>query len=415
MSRLLLTLVTASLVALALAGCGLNDDSSDPGSPPQLIIESNDQGSDEDPGPAAPTFPSSATKSTVRVAGEDPAADAAGVASAVFPATSEATRPDAVTLVDEDDWQGAVAASVLMFGRVGSPILLSDGDDLPPSTAAALARLDPSGSEFADNAQVVRVGDEVARPEGRRTAVIGGGDQYTRAAAIDRFSATAEGRRSNAVIVASGEKPEWAMPAGAWAARSGDAVLFTQRDTLPDPTREAIQAHEKPSIYVLGPESVISDEVAKDLGELGKVQRIEGPTPVENAIEFARYRDAQFGWGLTTAGHSFSLASTSRPLDAAAAAALGTKGTFAPLLLTDDPQTLPRALEGYLLDVQPGFNDDPNTGVQNRVWILGDQSTISVAQQSRVDELTELIPVQVEQGGGGKQGGGSGAKPGGSD
>ena len=32
---------------------------------------------------------------------------------------------------------------------------------------------------------------------------------------------------------------------------------------------------------------------------------------------------------------------------------------FAPLLLTDDADTLPRALEGYLLDVQPGFEDDP--------------------------------------------------------
>lgn len=420
MSRLLASLLAVIIGATVLAGCGLLDDGPNQGGdPPQLIIESTEGGDDEDQEPAAPTFPSSATKNTVRVAGESPAADAGGVASAVFPATSEATRPNAVALVDSDDWQSAVAASVLTFGKVGAPLLLSDGDELPPVTAAALSRLDPSGSEFAENAQVIRIGDEVARPEGRRTAVIGGGDQYVRAAAIDRFSAAAEGRRSSAVVVASGERAEWAMPAGAWAARSGDAVLFTERDTLPAPTREAIEAHEKPEIYVLGPDSVVSEQVVDDLEELGQVRRIEGPTPVENAIEFARYQTPNFGWGIVTPGHTFSLASTSRPLDAAAAAALGTEGTYAPLLLTDSADALPRALEGYFLDVQPGFEENPNEGVFNRVWILGDQSTISVAQQSRIDELTQLVPVRIDEGAGGGAdqgaggGGSGGAKRGG--
>ena len=397
-------------LALAAAGCGLNDDEGDGAAgPPQLIIESSDSGDRDDP-PGAPTFPSTATKGTLRIAGGDPAAVAAGVATAVFPSTSDATRPDAVTLVDRDDWQGAVAASVLMSGEIGAPLLVSDGDELAPVAAGALARLDPGGSELAENAQVVRIGDQVARPEGRRTAVIGGGDQYELAAAIDRFSASAEGARSDAVVIASGEEPEWAIPAGAWAARSGDAVLFAGRDELPEPTRAAIEAHEKPDIYILGPENVIGDTVAKELEDLGKVERIEGPTPVENAIEFARYQAPDFGWGLVTPGHNFTLASTSRPMDAAGAAALGTEGTFAPLLLTDDVAALPEPLEQYFLDVQPGFEENPNTGVHNRVWLLGDQETISVAQQSQIDELTELIPVQIDKkdvaGGQGSGGGG---------
>ena len=58
-------------------------------------------------------FPSTATKNTIRVGGGDAAADAAGVASAVFPGTSDATRPTAVVLVDKDDWQAGVTAAVL--------------------------------------------------------------------------------------------------------------------------------------------------------------------------------------------------------------------------------------------------------------------------------------------------------------
>jgi len=385
------------------SGCGLSDEDAPASDSPQLVIETEE---DAESQPGAPTFPSTATKNTVRFAGEDAAADAAGVATAVFPATSDSTRPEAVVLVDAEDWQGAVAASVLMAGKIGAPLLVSDGDELPPITAAALGRLDPSGAELADDAQVIRISDQVAEPEGRRSSLVAGTDPYDLAAAIDRFSSSAEGARSGAVVVASGERPEWAMPAGAWAARSGDAVLFTERDALPEATRDALNEHEDPSIYVLGPDSVISEDVEDELGELGSVERIEGPTPVENAIEFARFQGPDFGWGLVTPGHNYTLASTSRPLDAAPAAALATKGTFAPLLLTDDPEVLPDPLEQYFLDVQPGYEDNPNSGVFNRVFLLGDQDTISVAQQSRIDEVTELVPVQIEEGATGTDSGG---------
>ena len=49
--------------------------------------------------------------------GADATADAAGVASAVFPATGNSNRPTAVVLVDKDDWQAGVTASVLAAGR----------------------------------------------------------------------------------------------------------------------------------------------------------------------------------------------------------------------------------------------------------------------------------------------------------
>jgi hypothetical protein len=68
---------------------------------------------------------------------------------------------------------------------------------------------------------------------------------------------------------------------------------------------------------------------------------------------------------------------------------------FAPLLLTDDADQLPRPLESYLLSVQPGYEDDPGQAVYNRVWILGDDKAISVEQQARIDTATELIPVQA--------------------
>jgi hypothetical protein len=393
-----LPLAACSLVAtfsLLVAACGGSDDEA--GRTPQLILEQS--GADEDQSDDdAPTFPSTATANTIRVAGKDPIEDAAGVASAVFPATDDGGRPQAVTLVDQDDWQAGVAASVLAYGEIGAPILLTDGEDIPAPTAGTLARLDPSGAELGDNAEVLAVGAGVPNPDDRRTAAITGGDAFELAAEVDRFSAAAEGEPSDNVMIVSAEEAAFAMPAAAWAARSGDAVLFTEPDALPEATRRALEDHERPDIYVIGPESVVSADVEEELQDLGgRVERVEGETPVENALELARYQSGSFGWGLVTPGHNFTLASDSRPLDAAAAAALAGNGTFAPLLLTDTADELPDPLRSYLLDIQPGFEDNPNAGVYNRMWVLGDQSAVSLSAQAAIDKLTELIPVDVDR------------------
>ena len=377
------------LVLAAIPGCSLGDD---PSTPPQLGPSSGDEEATAKLG-----FPASATKNTIRVGGGDPASDAAGVANAVFPGTSAATRPTAVVLVDSEDWQAGVTASVLTASPIGAPLLLSDGDELPAVTADTLERLEPKGSDLSKDAQVIRIGDAPARPDGLKAAVIEGKDPYARGAAIDRFFSAARGRPSSNVIVASGEQAEYAMPAAAWAARSGDSVLLTRKDELPSETRKAIAEHDKPRIFVLGPEKVISDAVLDDLRKLGKVKRIQGPDPVQNAIAFARYEDGRsdFGWGVTVPGHNFTVANTSRTLDAAASSSLATKGVFAPLVLTDQAKALPRALEAYFLSVQPGFDTDPGDAVYNRVWILGDEEQVSLGAQGRLDQITELIPVQA--------------------
>ena len=385
------SLVPALALLALLGGCSLGDDETS--RPPQLGVEADDEEAAEKLG-----FPSSATRNTIRVGGSDAAADAAGVAGALYPATGASDRPTAVALVDQGDWQTAIAAAVLAGPPIGAPLLLSDGDELPAVTEDTLERLDPRGSDLSEDAQVIRVGPEVARPDGYKTALIQGEDPYERAAAIDRFFSAARGRPSNDVVLYSGERAEWAMPAASWAARSGDAVLPVEANSIPRPIARALADHERPNVYLLGPERVISEQVAGELRErklARSVNRIEGATPVENAIAFARYEKGDFGWRVNIPGYNFAIASTTRPADAAAAAPLATRGVFAPLLLTDDPEALPEPLEAYLLSVQPGYEGDPRDAVYNRAWILGDDTAISVRQQAQVDTITELIPVQA--------------------
>ena len=394
-------------LTLVLAGCDLGEDESSP--TPQVGVQADEEQAAEKLG-----FPASATRNTVRVGGADAAADAAGVANALFPATGDADRPTAIVLVDQEDWITGVAASVLAGPPIGAPILLSDGDDLPSVTEETLDRLDPKGSDLSEDAQVIRLGPDVPRPEGFRTAVVEGDTPFERAAAIDRFFSAARGEPSNDILLYSGEQPEWAMPAAAWAARSGDAVLPVRKDQIPAPVLEAIREHENPNVFVLGSEEVISEKVIRQLegeqqqqggknkkkgeqsdGLARSVERIEGANPVENAIALARYEKGDFGWGVVVPGYNFTLANLSRPLDAAAAAALATRGVFAPLLLTDDSARLPKPLEEYFLSVQPGYEDDPGEAVYNRAWVLGDEDAVSVEEQAQVDAITELIPVQA--------------------
>jgi hypothetical protein len=387
-SRALFAVLTCALCC-GVAGCQLGNE---PSSPPQIGAKSSDKQAAAQLG-----FPSTATKNTIRVGGADAASDAAGVASALFPATNDATRPTAVVLVDKNDWQGAVTASVLAGTPIGAPLLLSDGGSLPAVTKDTLDRLKPKGSDLSRDAQVIRIGQNAARPSGYKTAVIEGKDPYERAAAIDQFFSAARGKPSTSVLVVSGQQPQWAMPAAAWGARSGDSVLPVRRNSVPAPIASALRQHVKPNIYILGPTSVIGKGVEATLGKLGRVHRIQGATAVTNAIAFARYHDdnTNFGWGVVVPGYNFTLASAGRASDAAAAAPLATRGVFAPLVLTDASDKLPKPLESYFLSVQPGYDTDPGQAVYNRVWLLGDDKTISLNQQSRVDDITELVPVQT--------------------
>jgi ell wall binding domain 2 (CWB2) len=378
------TLISLCL-ALALAGCG--GKSSSKSTQPNLGAKGSDTQAAQGLG-----FPQVATKNTTRVGGADPVANAAAVAQAVFPDT----HPAAVTLVDSGDWRAGIAASALFAKPVGAPILLSDGTSLPGASDSALKALQPTGSKAAGGAQIIRVGD-VAQVSGRKTTDIKGANPFALARAIDAFLAASHGKSSDRVIVASADQAPFAMPAAGYAAKTGDPVLFATKDMLPQDTRTALKAHQEPKIYVLGPTSVIGAKVENQLRKLGKVTRIEGPDPVQNAIAFARFSDGGFGWGVVDPGHGLVFTSQAAdPQTAAAAAPLSGSGTYGPLLLVGGADTIDKPLGDYLLDIQPGYAKDPVRGVYNHGWIVGDESAVSIAAQSKLDHLLEISPVTTK-------------------
>jgi putative cell wall-binding protein len=381
------------LLVLATAACGRTPQRAQTGSSddsPGLGAKSSEPEASTDLG-----FPAFATKNTTRIGGADSVANAAGAALAVFPATTPENRPGAVALIDARDWRAGIAGSVLASTPVRAAILLSNGPDMPKASSDALAALQPLGAKAAGGAQVVRVGD-VARPSGVRTTDISGRDPFALARALDAFQSAARGKSSERVLVVSADDPAFAMPAAAWAAKAGDPVLFVHRDSVPQETKAALLAHDQPRIYILGPPAAVSANVATALKKLGTVKRLGADNPIDSAIAFARYTDPTFGWGVVDPGHGLVFARSDRPLDAAAASPLSVSGSYGPLLLLASPTGLDGAVGQYLLDIQPGYTRDPVRGVYNHGWIVGDDRTISVPTQARIDSLLEIRKAQTQ-------------------
>jgi ell wall binding domain 2 (CWB2) len=423
--------IVCAALAIIAAGCGggskhhssstrapvTTGGASDPTSGTQTSTTTSSGGNGGNGGGAGQTanslgFPRLATRNTTRVAGTNAVADAAGVALAVFPSAAPGTHPTVVTVAPTDDWQAALASSVLMAPPIHAPVLLSGPGSEPAATADALKLLAPTGSGSLSGAQVVLVGD-VPKPSGLRAASIRGSDPYSVAAGIDRFVTAADGGHASPdVVIASSKDPAYAMPAAGWAAESGDPILYVTPNSIPKPTIQALKAHQKPKIYVLGPPSVVSNAVLKQLGHYGTAKRISGSDPSSSSVAFAVYRDppckfgqacvhvpGSFGWAMRGPGHGYTLLNASQPLTAAASAALSGSADYGPQLVVDDGSTLSKPVLNFFLNyATPGYTQEgPTAAVYDHAWIIGDERALSVAAQAEVDELMQVIPTSTSK------------------
>lgn len=387
--RVATALLATAVTTAVLAGCG-GDDGGSPFETPK----------GESKAAASLGIPVVATRNTTRTATGDPVVAAAAVARAAFPGGSDASRAKAVAIVDKGDWRAALAATALVAPPVSAPLLFSDGTTLPDATQEAIDALKPSGGTGGAGVQAFRVGN-VGRPSDARTENLAGGDPYELARAIDRYTTQARSRTSDRVLIVDADRPEFATPAAAWLAKTGDPVAFVTSKGVPAATARQLAAHPKATLYVLGPSKVIRSTVTKQLRKYGTVKRVGGIDPVSNAIGFARYKDGAFGWNVNRPGHGFTLARTTDTLGAITLAPLAASGFHGPLLLTDSATTLPSAVGDYLLDVKPGYYpDDPaldatQAGGYNRAWITGDVGAIDEKQQAQLDALLEIAPVDT--------------------
>ncbi len=286
--------------------------------------------------------------------------------------TARAARPpgsglnySTVVRVPEGDWQAALAASRL---RASADALLLYGNATPPETgnASDVSTVTVSGDNPAETAASLAT---------RGTGGVGAGVEN--------------------VVIVNGEEPQWALPAAAWSAYSGDPILYATEDEVPEATRRAIGELNASHAYVLAPPGLVSDDALADLGV--EWTRVAGDTPQAHAVAVAEFRDESrdFGWGIRERDkvgyYNFMLVNPSEPTHAVSAANLQW-GKAGPILLVDEDGTLPPVTEGYAWQTQPAWFSSPMEGPFNHLFAMGSTDQVSWVTQGRLDYAVEITP-----------------------
>jgi hypothetical protein len=349
-----------------------------------------------------PTIPSVASagatqptigRNVVRLPGISATDLSSAAVLAAYDPRSGAKPPEGWVLVSQDDWRQTVVASQFAARPVSAGVLAIDREFIPTAAGDLLARIRPTGFPQSSGLEVVvldHVGNDVyvdLQDLGLKPTVLTGAPDEL-AAKLVPFRGGWARAYSDAIVVVSSEARDYALPAAAWSAYSGDTVAFVHRDSVPRATREVLAQRQKlrlrrPAIYVIGPEDVVSEKVAAQLARYGPVHRIAGADAVETSVALARYHDPStgFGWGMRRGPASVSLVNREHWSDAIAAMTLAATGPQAPLLLTDSADSLPAPVENYLHQLR---GRKPS-----QAYVMGGTSSIGEPVMSALDRLLD--------------------------
>ncbi len=382
------------------------------------------------PPPSQPTRANGNTKHTTRLYGRDAFHEAVAVTQLVYPAEGPTgaddsypdDRPRGLTLVTPDDPLTAITATPLIHFPDNAPVLYVNRDGIPKITRDEIQRLAPVGIGRHNGVQAFVVGGAAnpavlaaLRQLGLKYETVTASNPASLANEVDKLygsienpdqgfpimsgSATGEGSATADVVIGSTDAWKFILPATHWVSHMPTGLLWVTQNNVPQPTIDALKRRlGHAQIYVYGGPGVVSSQVVRELGKYGNVSRITeddgvaynnppANTPPTTAIAFSKMWDpvGMMGWNIVAPGHGFTLV---RPYDWAGAvgsAILSHLGFHAPLLLTNQRDTLPTALDGYFKEVAPAFLVSPADGPYNMTYIIGDYDKISWKQQTQID------------------------------
>ncbi|RQD77204.1 MAG: hypothetical protein D5R97_02925 [Candidatus Syntrophonatronum acetioxidans] len=214
-----------------------------------------------------------------------------------------------IILARADDFPDALAGTPLAYHKEG-PILLTGREELKSQTREEIKRLGAQGAVIlGGTAAVSDQVEEELREMNLEVERIGGEDRYETAKLV------AENLLSDTqrAVIAYGEYFPDALAVAPYAARRGYPVLLTQKEQVPQATREALEALKVTDTLVIGGEAVISEEVFQ---ELPAPIRVAGADRYETASEIIRRFDIPKDKAYVAAGTGFADALTGSVLAA---------------------------------------------------------------------------------------------------
>jgi hypothetical protein len=302
-------------------------------------------------------------------------------------------KPNAVILVNKNEVFDGIAAASLVHFPINASLLFTDGGILSKETLNEIQRLSPKGYKGIHVILVGNISKNVSsalNDYGFKTRHIVGRNYYETACIIPRIR-----EEFKNIIIISGEDYSEGVITGYWSAHHGDPILYVQKNRIPYCTLEAIKKMHDINIYIIGSTKTISKEVEDYLSNLDNVKhldRIDGETPYDIAVNFARYKDnkTEFGWGRNyREGHAFTFGELNNPMEIIAGVVFAHMGKHTPALLIEKNR-IPDVVERYIKSIKPM----PPKGMPKppfmHGFILGNILNISHKAQIMIEEMISI-------------------------
>jgi hypothetical protein len=380
--------------------------------------------------------PTIGTKTTQRLYGANPFQEAVSVTQHVWPAAlpenapnennNDPDRPWALTLLTPDDPLTAITAVPLLHFPDDAPVLYVTKNGIPQVTLNEIKRLGDTGISRYHNVDAFLVGaaanpavEKQLKALGLIYSTVTAPNVPALANTVDKLYGSIQnpdtgvpgmgggasmGGGSANVMIGSMSAYQYILPATHWVAHMASGLFWVDQNSVPSATIAALKRRNgQANIYLFGGPQQISAKVADQLSQYGRVVRIDNndnvafnanptDTAPDTAIGFAKMWDpmGMVGWKITGPGHGFTLVNENDWQGAVASAPLSHLGFHAPLLMTNNANTLPSQLDGYLKSVAPTYTETPADGPYNMTYVIGNWKQVTWGEQAHVDYISEM-------------------------
>lgn len=360
------------------------------------------------------------TSYTTRLPGYDPETISLLVTQSVYAATREENAVGAIILSPQDELIAFTAMHRITHMPVNAPLLyLDQKGEISKRTFQEMKRLKPDGVIQDQRKQVYAINvpkgevERIKKELKYKVRTFNETDPVKLAELLDRWQAALKADHPDEVVISAVDHPDGikhGMGAMGWNAHMGRGFAWVYTDSIPKATKEILKrryGRHGSYMFLTGGPEVISDKVARELGEYGLVRRIFGDNVYSSNTTNAGYKDfgrnfgwawgwkpREFGWGLAQAGHNFIFSSADNVLGTIPAAVLGHMGKHGPILLVESGE-LPESVKEYLKMVKP-FPANPQETILNFGWIIGDDRYISRNVQMEIERHLSPFPLEEQ-------------------
>lgn len=301
-------------------------------------------------------------------------------------------NPGSIILVNKNEVFTALATSSLIHHPRNAPIIASNENYLSPQVLHEIIRLNPKEYDGVDVLLVGNLSKAISlqlNSMGLKTFHINGSNHYKIACRIFDYA-----KEVNNILIVSGENYTEGLPAAYWSVHMGDPILFVKKDEIPSCTLDKIKKTPNANIYIIGSTKTVSQSVQEslqDLSNINFIDRIEGNTPYELAVNFAKYKSpkGEFGWGKTNRdGHAFTFATLSSAIDIVCGSFFAHMGKHTPLLLVKE-SSIPTIVTEYINSIKPSKTIKPHPPFMQG-WILGCFEALWFNTQIQIEQLLSI-------------------------